>query len=367
LGTAAVVAAFAALAFVHFGEVPQRAEPVTFQIEAPQNATIASAPYLSPNGRALAFVATTPEGVRSIWVRSFDTLEARRLAGTENAIENIFWSADSRHIAFVFDGKLRTVDVMSGGIRVVCDAPVVAGGTWNADGVIIFSAFQRGLFRVAAAGGVPLELTKTTEKEVFHFSPSFMPDGRHFLYIAILRDRTAEARVGDLDGGETLRVPLDEGSRIAYVPPQEGRRDGHLLYMRGATLMALPMSATFSPAGEAVQVVSDVGGLDAQASGAFSISTSGALAYLAGDLWSATQLTWFDRQGTPLGVVGPPAKYNERTDEIYVRCAAGLASRLVTRWHATGFLIDSARRSTNEQCVLEGHEQRRQRGAVAPC
>jgi Tol biopolymer transport system component len=75
--------------------------------------------------------------------------------------------------------------------------------------------------------------------------------------------------------------------------------------------MALPMSATFSPAGEAVQVVSDVGGLDAQASGAFSISTSGALAYLAGDLWSATQLTWFDRQGTPLGVVGPPAKYND--------------------------------------------------------
>jgi eukaryotic-like serine/threonine-protein kinase len=51
--------------------------------------------------------------------------------------------------------------------------------------------------------------------------------------------------------------------------------------------------------------------LDNQAPGAFSVSSTGALAYLSEDLWDTTQLIWFDRNGTPLGVVGPPAKYND--------------------------------------------------------
>ena len=312
LMTAASVAALGGLAFVHFREVPPRADVVTFQIAAPDKTTIASAPFLSPDGRAVAFVAITADGARSIWVRSINALEARPLPGTENAIENIFWSPDSRSIAFTSDGKLRTTDVTGGGIRVVCDAPNIAGGTWNADGVIIFSAFQRGLFRVAAAGGIPIQLTKPTEKDVFHFTPTFMPDGRHFLYVAISRDRTAEVRLADLNGPETSRFPLDDGSRIAYVPPQGESSTGHLLFSRGDALIAQPLNAaTLSIDGEAVQVAANVGGLDAQAPGAFSVSATGALAYLSGDLWTTTQLTWFDRKGSPLDVVGPPAKYND--------------------------------------------------------
>jgi eukaryotic-like serine/threonine-protein kinase len=310
--TGAAIVALGALAFVHFREVPPRADVVTFQIAAPEKMTIASAPFLSPDGRTVAFVAVTADGVRSIWVRSITALEARPLPGTENAIENIIWSPDSRSIAFAFDGKLRAVDVTGGRIRVVCDAPVIAGGAWNADDVIIFSGFQRGLFRVAAAGGVPIQLTKPTEKDVFHFTPTFMPDGRHFVYVAILRDRTAEVRLADLNGPETLRYPLDEGSRIAYMAPQGNGRAGHLLFARGDALIAQPINGTtLAPFGEAVQVASNVGGLDAQAPGAFSVSSTGALAYLSGDLWNTTQLTWFDRKGTSLGAVGPPAKYND--------------------------------------------------------
>jgi serine/threonine protein kinase len=312
LTTVAAIVAFAALAFIHFREVPARPDVATFQIDAPEKTRIASAPFLSPDGGAIAFIAITADGVRSIWVRSINALEARPLPGTENATESIFWSHDSRSIAFTSDGKLRTTDVTGGGIRVVCDAPNVAGGTWNAEGVIIFSAFQRGLFRVAAAGGTAIQLTKPTEKDAFHFSPSFMPDGRHFLYAAILRDRTAEVRLAELDGSETLRLPLDEGSRIVYVPPQGGGSTGHLLFARADALIAQPLNAaTLSTNGEAVQVAANVGGLDAQAPGAFSASATGALAYLSGDLWNTTQLTWFDRKGTPLDVVGPPAKYND--------------------------------------------------------
>jgi Tol biopolymer transport system component len=312
LMTAASVAALGGLAFVHFREVPPRADVVTFQIPAPEKTTVASAPFISPDGRTVAFLATTADGVRSIWVRSIDALEARPLPGTENAIENIFWSPDSRSLAFVFDGKLRAIDTRGGGIRVVCDAPAIAGGTWNADGVIIFSAFQRGLFRVAAAGGVPVQLTKLREKDIIHVAPTLMPDGRRFLYVAVLQGQTAEARLVDFDGRETLRFPLDDGSRISYVLPHDGATQGHLVFTRGDALMAQPFdAATLAPIGEAIQVVTNVGGLDAQAPGAFSVSSTGALAYLSGDLWNATELTWFDRTGTPLGVVGQPAKYND--------------------------------------------------------
>jgi serine/threonine protein kinase len=311
LVTGVSVIALAALASVHFREVPASADVATFQIDAPEKTTIASAPFLSPDGRTVAFVATTSDGVRSIWVRSLDALEARRLPGTENAIENIFWSPDSRFIAFSHDQKLKTVDVSSGGIRVVCDAPVIAGGAWNAAGVIIFGTFRGGLLRVAASGGLPVALTKLTEKENFHFSPSFMPDGRHFLYVAILHDRTAEVRLADLAGPETLRFAIDEASRIAYVPPQGGGSTSHILFTRGDALTAQPLdAATLSPTGEVVQVAAAVGRLD-QAPGAFSASTTGALAYLSGDLWNTTQLSWFDRKGTLLNVVGPAAKYND--------------------------------------------------------
>jgi Tol biopolymer transport system component len=312
LMTAASVAALGGLAFVHFREVPPRADVVTFQIAAPEKMTIGSAPFLSPDGRTVAFFAATADGVRSIWARSIGALEARPIPGTQNAIENIFWSPDSRSIAFAQDGKLRAVDVSGGGLRVVCDATAIAGGTWSAAGVIVFSTFQRGLFRVAAAGGVPMQLMKPTDKELLLLSPWFMPDGRRFFYMAALRDRTAEVRLADLDGRETVRFRIDDGSRIAYVPPRSGAREGHLLFARGDALMAQPLdSTTLSPTGEAVQIVSNIGGLDNQAPGAFSVSSTGALAYLSEDLWDTTQLTWFDRKGTPLGVVGPPAKYND--------------------------------------------------------
>jgi Tol biopolymer transport system component len=306
-----LLAGLAGLAFIHFREVSLRAGIVTFQIPAPENTTIVSAPYLSPDGTSVAFVATRTGGVPAIWLRSVDTLEARMLAGTENASQ-VFWSPDSRFIAFSADGTLKKIEVSGGAVRPVSDVAGTGGGSWNAEDVIIFSGLRFGLFRVSASGGDPVQLTTPTENEAGHFAPTFLPDGRRFLYVAATRDRKVEVRLASLDGSATSRFPLGDGSRIAYVPPEAGAREGHLLFVRGDALIAQPLDdATFTPIGEPRQVADNIGGVDSQAQGAFSVSSTGALAFLAGDTLSVSQLTWFDREGNALGTIGPPAGYND--------------------------------------------------------
>ena len=118
---------------------------------------------LSPDGRQLAFVATT-EGQSRLWVRLLDDTDARALAGTEGA-SFPFWAPDARALGFFAEGKLKKVDLAGGAPQVLADAPNGRGGTWNSEGVILFtpgnvaSARDSVITRVPAAGGTPIAVT----------------------------------------------------------------------------------------------------------------------------------------------------------------------------------------------------------------
>ena len=73
----------------------------------------------------------------------------------DNVITQPFWSPDSRSMAFFEDGKLKKATSPAALPRIICDTPTpIGGGTWNRDGVILFS--ERGVIqRVLAAGGQP--------------------------------------------------------------------------------------------------------------------------------------------------------------------------------------------------------------------
>src|SRR5262249_54862715 len=75
----------AMLAYTHFTEAPPAAEPVRFQVLAPENATApkGQAVSLSPDGRHLVFMATDADGVSRLWIRSLDSSNVRSLPGTE--------------------------------------------------------------------------------------------------------------------------------------------------------------------------------------------------------------------------------------------------------------------------------------------
>jgi hypothetical protein len=145
-------------------------------------------------------------------------------------------------------------------------------------------------------------------------APRFLPDGRRLLYIAPRRDSGAVARIVTLDGVQVREFPIERGQGgVTYLPAQEGRR-AHLLFNRAGTLIAQPVDeTTFAPAGEPLVIADDLPTSVSPGTSPdlFSMSSTGTLAYLTGDLARPTQLTWVDRTGKTLGTVWSEATYND--------------------------------------------------------
>ncbi len=270
---------------------------------------------LSPDGRRLAFLAPTAEGKNLLWVRPLNGMAAQPLAGTEGA-GYPFWSPDSRFLGFFAGGKLKKIDASGGPPQVLCDAQSGRGGTWNRDGVILFSPSLRdALQRVSSAGGSPAPATEfdASKQEYSHRFPFFLPDGRHFLYLA------QAMRVGQIVGEDVCIGSLESKERRSlfransnpvFAPAAPGAASGHILFSRERTLLAQPfdarrmrLSGEAFPVGEQVQYFANFG------FGVFTASDNGILAYQASGAGSMTQVVWLDRSGKQLDVLGPPAEY----------------------------------------------------------
>ncbi len=302
--------AAAGLAFVHFRETPPQPQVARFQVPLPDKT---SAPLfeLSPDGRTLAF-STTEGGRRRIWLRPIDSLAAQVLPGTDDATY-VFWSPDSTFLGFFVPGKLKKIALAGGPPQTLCDAADGRGGTWNSDGVIVFTPGPgAALARVSATGGTPVAVTKLSKPDELHRYPRFLPDRNHFLFL--LNNVGPEKNgiyVASLDGATPVRVLSDESS-AAYVHPGPAGGTGYLLFRREGTLMA----QSFDPgaartAGEAFPVAEQVGITGNTNFGAFSVAQNGALAYAAGGLFGSggsqiRELVWMDRKGKRLGPVGQP-------------------------------------------------------------
>ena len=186
--TAATMLALAGVAFIHFREKAP-ASPELMRLELlPPDKTMLQKFAVSPDGRRIAFYAVGADGVGSVWVRSFDSVESRRLAETGPS-PSITWSPDSRFVAFPGGdalNKLMRVEVSGGPPQTICEIKgIITGGSWNRDDVIIFGSFGGGTWRVSAAGGAasPLTAISVSRQETGHSTPVFLPDGKHFLYL----------------------------------------------------------------------------------------------------------------------------------------------------------------------------------------
>ena len=166
-----------------------RREPVQTPTAArffiyPPDKTSFGGPFaVSPDGLRIVLRGTS-EGKTLLWVREIDSLTAKPLEETDDAIYP-FWSPDSRFIGFFSAGKLKKIAFTGGPVQTLCDASDGRGGTWNSGGVIVFApSALSSLYQVSAAGGLPVPVTKfdSSSKEQAHHFPHFLPDGRHFLY-----------------------------------------------------------------------------------------------------------------------------------------------------------------------------------------
>jgi len=274
---------------------------------------------VSPDGRHLAFSATGSDGAARLWIRDLDSLELRVLsASTPSVVFRIivppfFWSPDSRFIGFQSGGKLEKIDISGGPEQTVCDVQgIVVGGSWNHDGVIVYADNTRGLMQVSAAGGVasPVTTIDRSRKETVHVLPSFLADGRHFLYErASSTPGNSAVYIGSLNSKpeeQDSRPLMATTSGPVYVPSSDSD-SGHVLFLRQGTLLAQPFDARrLEFSGEAVPVAAQVGSFIDY--GFFSASSNGVLVYTTG-AGLDHELTWLDRQGRVLGTVAEPGRY----------------------------------------------------------
>jgi len=302
-----VVAALAAvcagaLAFVHFRETVAEAPVIRSTILPPDNTeweftTGRGLPALSPDGRRIVFGARTSDGRNPLWVRPLDGLTAQPLAGTDGG-SFPFWSPDSRFIGFFADGKLKRIDASGGPALTLADAPQGRGGSWNQDGVIVFAPRNAAvrLLRVSAAGGATSTLSAEGRL------PWFLPDGRHFLCQPGAGARAGKILVGSVDDAPVKLVGEQVTTNALYA-------QGHLLFLREGTLMAQPFDPNrLVTTGEAVPLAEQVQSvLNSGTAGAFSVSTSGLLAYRGGAAAAGEVPTWFDRNGKSGSTIGDPA------------------------------------------------------------
>ena len=261
----------------------------------------------SPDGRHLAITTgDSSSGKSGIWVRPIGSTLARLLDKTEEATLP-FWSPDSQYIGFFAEGKLKRVAVPDGSVQTICEVSRTSdGGTWNQEGVIVFADYGPGapLMRVPAAGGVATAVTALEKDEMWHSWPQFLPDGRHLLYFAVNKE-AANGAIYVQELGSTKRVlVLKNTTRGVWAPP------GYLLFVREGTLFAQRMDAkTFQLEGEPLAVAQDVAFNERNGRNAVAVSTNGVLVYRSSASGRMRQLTWYDREGKPLGTAGKPGEF----------------------------------------------------------
>jgi len=308
----------AVFAYLYFRRLTVNFDTFRFSIFAPEKSVFAEAAELSPDGRQIALAVTDAAGVTSIWLRPLDSIEMRRLAGTEGA-SYPFWSPDSKFIGFFASGKLKKIDANGGPPQILAEASTdVRGGSWATDGTIIFSPTTTSpILKISSNGGTTSEVTKLDPDihQTSHRWPQFLPDGKHFIYFGRgdYQDRQG-IYVGSTDSIEPKLV-LMTTTLARFMPSADGGRDGELLFVRDGTLTSSHFSLSkLEVSGDAIPIAQGVIAFPTEvgptAFASFSTSNNGTLIYRVGNKLE-TQLTWFDRAGISEEKIFDPGVYHE--------------------------------------------------------
>ena len=281
----------------------QLPRPIRASVQPPSNWSFEHSSFsISPDGTRLAFVAVGPDGTDKLWVRAFSAANAQQITGTDGALLP-FWSPDGRRIGFFAAGKLNIVDLESGAVRVLCEAPFGrGGGAWGRNGTIVFSPSVSGpLYRIPDSGGVPVPITRMTPASASqHMWPFFLPDGTHFLYSDFSGPMNIQGEniyLGSLDGSDPKLISSKIAGNVAYD-------SGYLLYSRDYSLWAQPFDLRrLELSGTARSITSQEIDQELSFSHAeFSVSQNGMLVFQSlAD--SRARLAWFDASGKELGQV----------------------------------------------------------------
>jgi serine/threonine-protein kinase len=259
---------------------------------------LGAAVAMSPDGGLIALVVQRTATDRpQLYLRRLDQLDATPLPGTEGAT-NPFFSPDGQWIGFTTAGTVKKISVAGG--AVIGLGEYAGGGnrgaTWTDDGTIIFGSTAGSLMRISSEGGRAEPVGSLAEGEMTQRWPQILPGGKAVLFTSHI-----SAGAG-FDDANIVVQPLPSGPRkivqrggsyARYLP------SGHLVYLRGGTLFAVPFDLRqLEATGPQVPVLEGVWNNPNQGSGHFAVSATGTLVYRPnrGTL-SNVAISWMESDG----------------------------------------------------------------------
>jgi eukaryotic-like serine/threonine-protein kinase len=294
-------------------------------------------PVLSSDGTQVAFCASSPKERNSIWVQPLNSSSPKKLAGTDGALFP-FWSPDGASIGFFADGKLKIVPVAGGSVSSIADAPNPRGGAWGADNTIVYAPDYRDVIWIVHPHQVDAKRLTTIDQGLFSTQrwPNFLPDGKHFLFLATNHGGRNFAKYGVYMGS----VDQPQNSLVLESDSTAQFADGYLLFHRESQLMAQKFdwkknSLSGPPMTLIDKIDYDVGTWRTT----FTVSATGVLLYQGSTAKSGYNLMWLDRKGNVLGKVADSIAYNgERISPDGKRVALALGDPKPDIW-----ILDLAR------------------------
>jgi len=193
----------------------------------------AGAPAIARDGSNMVFAGMS-DGKQMLFLRSMDKATTKALPGTEGG-KFPFWSSDGKSIGFFAEQQLKRLEIAGGPATSLAPATDARGGTWAGDTILFTPYIYEAIYRVPASGGKPVAVTVLDRSQhTTHRWPHFLPDGKHFLYLAAHhvsgKDENSAVYAGSIDGGNPKFILHTNGSTFYS--------SGQLLYFREGSLMA---------------------------------------------------------------------------------------------------------------------------------
>ncbi len=287
-------------AFLYFRKAPEASLAMRFDLTT----TNGNLPNVSPDSKTLAYTAPNADGKRVLWLRPVGADAGQAVPGTEG-VGQFGWSMDGKRMLFIADGKLKRLDIANGAQQVLGTYGQVRGASWGNGGVILLARNNDGFIsKISETGGEPTPVTKldTEHKQQLQALPVFLPDSKHFLYVAAAASEEANGIfVASLDPSETptkvLPIAANGFNGMAYLS------SGYVVFSNERKIIAQRFNVSSRKfEGDQTILAEDVAG------GGFSISDN-LLFYVKQAPEAGKQLSWFSREGQPGAKLGAAANY----------------------------------------------------------